>query len=150
MDVRQPGQHRRYKAVMIAADEYQRFFPMLMTAAGTVKAARVVILGVGVAAAAGHRHLPSAPAVIEGQRRAAVGEERSDRSAPSSSTRLRDRAEEGSRQGVGGYARPYCRASWLERQRPRWQKRVAQADVVSAALIPGRARPRSPRPWCRA
>ena len=38
-----------YKAVMIAADAYQRFFPMLMTAAGTVKAARVVVLGVGVA-----------------------------------------------------------------------------------------------------
>ena len=38
-----------YKAIMIAADKYQRFFPMLMTAAGTVKAARVVILGVGVA-----------------------------------------------------------------------------------------------------
>ena len=32
-----------YKAVMMAADKYQRFFPMLMTAAGTVKAARVVI-----------------------------------------------------------------------------------------------------------
>ena len=38
-----------YKAVMIAANAYQRFMPMLMTAAGTVKAARVVILGVGVA-----------------------------------------------------------------------------------------------------
>ena len=38
-----------YKAVMMAANLYQRFFPMLMTAAGTVKAARVVILGVGVA-----------------------------------------------------------------------------------------------------
>ena len=38
-----------YKAVMVAVDRYQRFFPMLMTAAGTVKAARVVILGVGVA-----------------------------------------------------------------------------------------------------
>ena len=38
-----------YKAVMLAADKYPRFFPMLMTAAGTVKAARVVILGVGVA-----------------------------------------------------------------------------------------------------
>jgi NAD/NADP transhydrogenase alpha subunit len=33
---------------MMAADKYQRFFPMLMTG-GTVKAARVVILGVGVA-----------------------------------------------------------------------------------------------------
>jgi NAD(P) transhydrogenase subunit alpha len=38
-----------YKAVVMAADRYQKFFPMLMTAAGTVKAARVVILGVGVA-----------------------------------------------------------------------------------------------------
>src|SRR5205814_3922683 len=38
-----------YKAVIMAADKYQRFLPMLMTAAGTVKAARIVILGVGVA-----------------------------------------------------------------------------------------------------
>src|SRR5690606_34506899 len=38
-----------YKAVIMAADIYQRFFPMLMTAAGTVKAARVLILGAGVA-----------------------------------------------------------------------------------------------------
>src|SRR5690606_35298204 len=38
-----------YKAVMLAANEYQRHFPMLMTAAGTIKAARVVVLGVGVA-----------------------------------------------------------------------------------------------------
>lgn len=38
-----------YKAVMLAANHYQRLFPMLMTAAGTIKAARVVVLGVGVA-----------------------------------------------------------------------------------------------------
>ena len=38
-----------YKAVILAANEYQRFMPMLMTAAGTVKAARVLILGAGVA-----------------------------------------------------------------------------------------------------
>src|SRR5450432_3878766 len=38
-----------YKAVIVAADIYQRFMPMLMTAAGTVKAARVLILGAGVA-----------------------------------------------------------------------------------------------------
>ena len=40
-----------YKAVMMAADKYQRLFPMLMTAAGTIKAARVVVLGVGVGVA---------------------------------------------------------------------------------------------------
>ncbi len=38
-----------YKAVIVAANLYKRFMPMLMTAAGTVKAARVVMLGVGVA-----------------------------------------------------------------------------------------------------
>ena len=38
-----------YKAVILAANLYQRFMPMLMTAAGTVKAARVVVLGAGVA-----------------------------------------------------------------------------------------------------
>ena len=38
-----------YKSVLVAAEHYPRFFPMLMTAAGTVKAARVVVLGVGVA-----------------------------------------------------------------------------------------------------
>lgn len=38
-----------YKAVLVGANLYDRFMPMLMTAAGTVKAARVLILGVGVA-----------------------------------------------------------------------------------------------------
>lgn len=38
-----------YKSVLLAANEYQRMFPMLMTAAGTVKPARVVVMGVGVA-----------------------------------------------------------------------------------------------------
>ena len=38
-----------YKAVLLAANEYGRFMPMLMTAAGTVKAARVLVLGAGVA-----------------------------------------------------------------------------------------------------
>ena len=38
-----------YKAVILAAAEYGRFMPMLMTAAGTVKAARVLVMGVGVA-----------------------------------------------------------------------------------------------------
>ena len=38
-----------YKAVLIAANVYQKFLPMLMTAAGTVKAARILVLGAGVA-----------------------------------------------------------------------------------------------------
>ncbi len=45
-----------YKAVLIAAGALPRMFPMLMTAAGTVTPARVLIIGAGVAAHAGHRH----------------------------------------------------------------------------------------------
>ena len=60
-----------YKAVMIAANLYQRFFPMLMTAAGTVKAARVVILGVGVAGLQAIATAKRLGAVIEASRRAA-------------------------------------------------------------------------------
>jgi len=43
------GEPRRYKAVMVAANLFGKIFPMLMTAAGTIKAARVVVMGVGVA-----------------------------------------------------------------------------------------------------
>ena len=38
-----------YKSVILAADYYKKFMPMLMTAAGTVKAAKVIVLGAGVA-----------------------------------------------------------------------------------------------------
>ena len=60
-----------YKAVMIAADKYQRFFPMLMTAAGTVKAARVVDPRRRRGRAAGHRHRQAAGRGDRGERRAA-------------------------------------------------------------------------------
>ena len=55
-----------YKAVLIAADALPRMFPMLMTAAGTVAPARVLVIGAGVAGLAGHRH--GAPAGRGGQR----------------------------------------------------------------------------------
>jgi NAD(P) transhydrogenase subunit alpha len=45
-----------YKAVLLAADALPRMFPMLMTAAGTVAPARVLVIGAGVAGLAGHRH----------------------------------------------------------------------------------------------
>ena len=48
-----------YKAVIVAANLYKRVMPMLMTAAGTVKAARVVILGVGVAGLQAIRQPPN-------------------------------------------------------------------------------------------
>ena len=63
-----------YKAVMVASDKYQRFFPMLMTAAGTVKAARVVILGVGVAGLQAIATAKRLGAVIDGAHEAGLGE----------------------------------------------------------------------------
>ena len=131
-----------YKAVIIAADRYQRFFPMLMTAAGTVKAARVVVLGVGVAGLQAIATAKRLGAVIEASDvRPSVKEQVESLGAkfidvPYETTEEREAAE-----GVGGYARPMP-SSWLERQKTEVARRVAAADIVIAtALIPGRPAP---------
>lgn len=131
-----------YKAVMIAADKYQRFFPMLMTAAGTVKAARVVILGVGVAGLQAIATAKRLGAVIEASDvRPSVKEQVESLGAKFIDVPYETDEEKEAAQGVGGYARPMP-PSWLERQKLEVAKRVAQADVViSTALIPGRAAP---------
>jgi NAD(P) transhydrogenase subunit alpha len=132
-----------YKAVMIAADKYQRFFPMLMTAAGTVKAARVVILGVGVAGLQAIATAKRLGAVIEASDvRPSVKEQVESLGAKFIDVPYDTPEEEKeAAEGVGGYARR-CRQSWLDRQKAEVAKRVAQADVViSTALIPGRAAP---------
>ena len=49
-----------YKAALIAAEELDRFFPMLMTAAGTIRPATVLVLGVGRRGTAGDRHRQAA------------------------------------------------------------------------------------------
>ena len=131
-----------YKAVMIAADRYQRFFPMLMTAAGTVKAARVVILGVGVAGLQAIATAKRLGAVIEASDvRPSVKEQVESLGGKFIDVSYDTDEEKEAAVGVGGYARPMP-ASWLERQKVEVAKRVAQADVViSTALIPGRAAP---------
>ncbi len=131
-----------YKAVMIAADRYQRFFPMLMTAAGTVKAARVVILGVGVAGLQAIATAKRLGAVIEASDvRPSVKEQVESLGAKFIDVPYETQEEKDAAEGVGGYARPMP-PSWLERQKAEVAKRVAQADVViSTALIPGRAAP---------
>ena len=131
-----------YKAVMIAADKYQRFFPMLMTAAGTVKAARVVILGVGVAGLQAIATAKRLGAVIEASDvRPSVKEQVESLGAKFIDVPYETDEEKEAAQGVGGYALPMP-PSWLERQKIEVAKRVAQADVViSTALIPGRAAP---------
>ncbi|MDM0037372.1 NAD(P) transhydrogenase subunit alpha, partial [Variovorax sp. J22P271] len=131
-----------YKAVMIAADKYQRFFPMLMTAAGTVKAARVVILGVGVAGLQAIATAKRLGAVIEASDvRPSVKEQIESLGGKFIEVSYDTDEEKEAAVGVGGYAKPMP-PSWLARQQVEVAKRVAAADVViSTALIPGRAAP---------
>ena len=131
-----------YKAVMIAADKYQRFFPMLMTAAGTVKAARVVILGVGVAGLQAIATAKRLGAVIEASDvRPSVKEQVESLGAKFIEVSYDTPEEKEAAEGVGGYAKPMPQ-SWLDRQQIEVAKRIAAADIViTTALIPGRAAP---------
>jgi NAD(P) transhydrogenase subunit alpha len=131
-----------YKAVIIAADKYQRFFPMLMTAAGTVKAARVVILGVGVAGLQAIATAKRLGAVIEASDvRPSVKEQIESLGGKFIDVSYDTDEEKEAAVGVGGYAKPMPQ-SWLDRQKAEVAKRVALADIViSTALIPGRAAP---------
>lgn len=131
-----------YKAVVLAASLLKRFFPMLMTAAGTVKAARVVVLGVGVAGLQAIATAKRLGAVIEASDvRPAVKEQVASLGGKFIDVPYETDEEREIAEGVGGYARPMPQ-SWMERQKIEVAKRVAQADVViSTALIPGRAAP---------
>jgi len=131
-----------YKAVMIAATTYQRIFPMLMTAAGTVKAARVVILGVGVAGLQAIATAKRLGAVIEASDvRPSVKEQVESLGAKFIDVSYDTPEEKEAAEGVGGYAKPMP-PSWLERQKVEVAKRVAAADIViTTALIPGRPAP---------
>ncbi|WP_140629587.1 Re/Si-specific NAD(P)(+) transhydrogenase subunit alpha [Methylibium rhizosphaerae] len=131
-----------YKAVMIAADKYQRLFPMLMTAAGTIKAARIVILGVGVAGLQAIATAKRLGAVIEASDvRPSVKEQVESLGAKFIDVPYETAEEKEAAEGVGGYARPMPQ-SWLDRQKVEVAKRVAAADIViTTALIPGRAAP---------
>lgn len=131
-----------YKAVMLAANHYPRFMPMLMTAAGTVKAARVLILGAGVAGLQAIATAKRLGAVIEASDvRPAVKEQIESLGAKFVDVPLETDEERECAQGVGGYARPMPQ-SWMERQAKAVHERAKQADIViTTALIPGRKAP---------
>ena len=131
-----------YKAVLLAANAYQRLFPMLMTAAGTIKAAKVIVLGVGVAGLQAIATAKRLGAVIEASDvRPSVKEQVESLGGRFIDVPYETEEEREAAEGVGGYARPMPQ-SWLDRQQAEVAKRVAQADVViSTALIPGRAAP---------
>ena len=131
-----------YKAVIRAADLYPRFMPMLMTAAGTVKAARVVVLGAGVAGLQAIATAKRLGAVVEASDvRPAAKEQIESLGAKFIDVPYETDEEREIAQGVGGYARPMPK-SWLDRQAALVAERVKQANiVVTTALIPGRAAP---------
>ena len=130
-----------YKAVMIAANTYGRLMPMLMTAAGTVKAARVVIMGVGVAGLQAIATAKRLGAVVEATDvRPETKEQVESLGAKFIEVPLTD-AEKELAKGQGGYARDMG-DDYRKRQAALIAERIKQADiVVTTALIPGRAAP---------
>ncbi len=131
-----------YKAVILAANEYQRFMPMLMTAAGTVKAARVLILGAGVAGLQAIATAKRLGAVIEASDvRPAVKEQIESLGAKFLDVPFITDEEREIAQGVGGYARPMP-PDWMRRQAELVHERAKLSDIViTTALIPGRPAP---------
>ena len=132
-----------YKAVLLAAAEFNRFFPMLMTAAGTVKAARVLVLGAGVAGLQAIATAKRLGAVIEASDvRPAVKEQIESLGAKFLDVPFLTDTEREIAKGVGGYARPMP-ADWMLRQAEAVHKRALLSDIIiTTALIPGRPAPK--------
>lgn len=131
-----------YKAVMLAANTYGRFMPMLMTAAGTVKAARVLIMGVGVAGLQAIATAKRLGAVIEASDvRPPVKEQVESLGAKFIDVPYLTEEEKEIAQGSGGYARPMPE-DWMRRQAELVHERAKLADIIiTTALIPGRKAP---------
>jgi len=125
-----------YKAALIAADSLGKLFPMLMTAAGTVTPARVLVLGAGVAGLQAIATCRRLGGVVEAfDVRAAAKEEVKSLGANFIELELE------TQEGAGGYAKEQSE-DYLKRQRELLAKHAAQADVViTTALIPGRKAP---------
>ena len=126
-----------YKAVLIAADRLPRFFPMLMTAAGTVPPAKVLVLGAGVAGLQAIATARRLGAVVSGYDVRPVVREQVE-SLGASFLDLGVVGEETS----GGYARELSDEE-QRRQQAELERRMADFDVVvTTALIPGRPAPK--------
>lgn len=130
-----------YKAVLVGANIYQRFMPMLMTAAGTVKAARVVVLGAGVAGLQAIATAKRLGAVVEAfDVRPAVKEQVESLGAKFIEVALSDE-EKAQAETAGGYAREMSE-DYRQRQAELIKQRCQQADlVITTALIPGKKAP---------
>jgi len=129
-----------YKAALLGAAALGKFFPLLMTAAGTIAPARVFVLGAGVAGLQAIATARRLGAVVEAfDVRPAVREE--VQSLGASFVQLELTGEGESLVGAGGYARALS-ADQERRERELIHQHVKAADVViSTALVPGRKAP---------
>jgi NAD(P) transhydrogenase subunit alpha len=127
-----------YKAVLLAASELPRFFPMLMTAAGTVAPAQVFVIGAGVAGLQAIATAKRLGAKVDAYDvRDAVKEQIQSLGAKFVELPLETAAAE----GAGGYAKAQDE-SFYDRQRALMTRVVAGADVViTTAAIPGKRSP---------
>jgi NAD(P) transhydrogenase subunit alpha len=127
-----------YQAVLLAAATLPRFFPLLMTAAGTIKPSKVFILGAGVAGLQAISSARRLGAVVEANDvRPAVKEQ-----VESLGAKFVDTGTPPDAETSGGYAKE-ATADYLDKQRAILTQHVADADVViTTALIPGRPAPR--------
>ena len=125
-----------YKAVLMAAGRLGKFFPMLMTAAGTIPPARVLVMGAGVAglqAIATARRLGAVVSAYDV--RPAVKEEVQSLGATFIELPLE------TQEGEGGYAREQSE-EFLRKQRELIGEHVAKSDIViTTAAVPGRRAP---------
>jgi proton-translocating NAD(P)+ transhydrogenase subunit alpha len=127
-----------YKAVLIAAATLPRMVPMLMTAAGTIKAAKVFVVGAGVAGLQAIASARKMGAVVEAYDvRPAVKEQVQSLGAKFVELSL----ETANAEDKGGYARAQ-EESFYERQRETMTRVVAASDIViMTAVIPGKKAP---------
>jgi len=127
-----------YKAVLMAANNLGKYFPLLMTAAGTIQPARVVVLGAGVAGLQAIATAKRLGAVVEVSdiRRAAKEE------AESLGGKFIEVQSDEVSDGKGGYAKEVSK-EFLAKQQALVGERIAQAHVViCTALVPGRPAPK--------
>jgi NAD(P) transhydrogenase subunit alpha len=128
-----------YKAVLLAANALQKFFPMLMTAAGTVRPARVLVIGAGVAGLQAIATARRIGAVVEAFDTRPVVKEQVQ-SLGATFVELDVHAEQA--QDAGGYAKELSQEH-IQRERELIHKRALEADVIiTTALIPGKPAPR--------
>ena len=127
-----------YKSILLATQFYKKFMPMLMTAAGTVKAARVLVLGAGVAGLQAIATSKRLGAIVEASDvRPAVKEQIESLGAKFVDVPFETEEEKNIASGQGGYAQKMP-AAWLKRQAIVVSEHAMKADIViTSALIPG-------------